>query len=147
MTTSRITTFDKAIEKTNAWVDQLRIGLGLEDHHKAYMVLRGVLHALRDRLSPDELADLSAQLPMLVRGFLYEGWKPAHKPLRYRHKTEFLERVSKEAPWLGTSDIEGAVTAVFVLLSGELGEDNGELAQVRESLPAELRELWPKSGL
>ena len=147
MSSSRISTFDKTVEKTNAWIDELRITLGLDDHHKAYMLLRGVLHALRDRLSPDELADLSAQLPMLVRGFLYEGWKPAHKPLRYRHKAEFLERVTREAPWLEASDSEQAVTAVFVLLSAELREDNGELAQVRESLPAELRELWPKSGL
>jgi uncharacterized protein (DUF2267 family) len=110
------------------------------------MALRAVLHALRDRLLPDETANLAAQLPMLIRGFFYEGWHPAHKPLTYRHKDEFLRQVVKETPWLEGPELERAVTAVFEVLSSELGA-NGEIAQVREQLPAELRELWPLPGL
>ena len=50
-----------------------RTGLG-EHPHKAYLALRTVLHALRDRLTLEEAVQLGAQLPMLVRGFYYEGW-------------------------------------------------------------------------
>ena len=145
MPTSPVAAFDKTLEKTNLWLDELQVAIGLEDRHKAYMVLRGVLHALRDRLSPEEVADLAAQFPMLIRGFFYEGWKPANKPLQYRHKTEFLKRVNTEAPWLESDDVERAVTAVFVLLCARIAD--GETAQVRESLPAELRELWPRAAL
>jgi uncharacterized protein (DUF2267 family) len=49
------------------------------------MALRGVLHALGDLLTPDETAELAARLPTLIRGFFYEGWHPATKPLKYRH--------------------------------------------------------------
>jgi uncharacterized protein (DUF2267 family) len=138
--------FANTLEKTHAWIAELQDILGSEDPHQAYMTLRATLHALRDRLSPEETADLAAQLPMLVRGFFYEGWRPAHKPLRYRHRGEFLQRVMKEAPWLTEEQAESAVTAVFEVLSSQLGRD-GEIQQVRSSLPAELRELWPLPGM
>jgi len=138
--------FNKTLEKTETWLSHLQTTMGWQDPHKAYMALRAVLHALRDRLLPDETANLAAQLPMLIRGFFYEGWHPAHKPLKYRHKDEFLQQVAKETPWLEGPELERAVTAVFEVLSSELGA-NGEIAQVREQLPAELRELWPLPGL
>ena len=137
--------FDETIEKTNAWLQQLESVMGWGDRHKAYMALRAVLHALRDRLLPNEAVDLAAQLPMLVRGFFYEGWRPADKPRKYRHKQEFLDQVTKEAPWLKGEELERAVTAVFGLLSSEISA--GETAQVRRALPAELRDLWSQPGL
>jgi uncharacterized protein (DUF2267 family) len=104
-----------------------------------------VLHALRDRLLPNEAVDLGAQLPMLVRSFYYEGWHPANKPLKYRDKHHFLEQVHKQALWLGDDDLERVTTAVFALLSSQIG--GGEPQQVRNLLPPELRELWAQPGL
>jgi uncharacterized protein (DUF2267 family) len=43
--------------------------------------LRATLHALRDRLIIDEVAQLSAQLPMLIRGLYYKGWDPTKTAL------------------------------------------------------------------
>jgi uncharacterized protein (DUF2267 family) len=143
---NRVTAFDKTIQKTSAWLVHVEAVMGWEDRHKAYMTLRAVLHALRDRLLPDEAAQLGAQLPMLVRGFYYEGWRPANKPLKYRHKGEFLEQVKKEAVWLDGAELERAVSGVLEVLTSELGE-GGEIEQVRALLPAELRELWAKPGL
>ena len=140
-----IATFDETLEKTNIWLHQLEEAMDWEDRHKAYMALRGILHALRDRLLPNEAVDLAAQMPMLVRGFFYEGWRPADKPRKYRHKEDFLDQVRKEAPWLEGDELESAVTAVFALLSSEVS--HGETAQVRRALPAELRELWSEPGL
>ena len=137
--------FDKTLKKTNAWIDDVEASMYLEDRHKAYMALRAVLHALRDRLTPDEVADLAAQLPMLIRGFFYEGWHPADKPRKYRHKEDFLEQVQKEAPWLHDKELERAVTAVFCVLSSRIGD--GEAPQVRMMMPSELRELWPVAAL
>jgi len=145
MTSTGLSVFDQTIEKTNVWLGELQDAMGWADRHQAYMTLRGVLHALRDRLPPNEAVDLAAQLPMLVRGFFYEGWVPASKPRKYRHKQEFLEQVTKEVPWLEGEELERAVTAVFGLLSAEVSD--GETKQVRQSLPAELRELWSQPGL
>jgi hypothetical protein len=56
-------------------------------------VLKGVLQALRDRLKVEEAVQFGAQFPMLVRGFDYEGWRPAQVPLRIRRKEQFLDTV------------------------------------------------------
>ena len=143
--THDVAALDKTLEKTHAWLAHLDRALGWHDRQRSYAALRGVLHAIRDRLPPQEAVDLSAQLPMLVRGLFFEGWRLAGKPRRYRHKAEFLAQLAAEAPWLRAEDREQVVTAVFALLSSELGA--GETDQVRASLPTELRELWPRPAL
>jgi uncharacterized protein (DUF2267 family) len=104
-----------------------------------------VLHAIRDRLPAHEAVDFGAQLPMLVRGFFYDGWHPNDKPLKYRAKGRFLASVAKEAPAIEPADLERVVTAVFGLLSSQL--PRGERDQVRRALPAGVRELWAEPGL
>ncbi len=135
-----VATFEQTVAKTQHWLDELGTALGIHDRERCYHALKAVLHALRDRLPVSEAADLGAQMPMLVRGFYYEGWRPAGKRRAYRHKQRFLDQVRNGAPWLGEADIESVVTAVFALLSRELS--GGEPSQVRHALPAEIRELW-----
>jgi uncharacterized protein (DUF2267 family) len=142
---SQVSVFDKTEQKTMRWVKDVAVEMGSSDMQRSYKILRAVLHATRDRLMPDEAVQLGAQLPMLVRGFYYEGWNPHDKPKRYRHKGPFLAEVEREAPGLDETQLERAVTAVFQTLAAEI--PGGELDQVRQALPAELRELWPVPGM
>ncbi|HEY9182852.1 MAG TPA: DUF2267 domain-containing protein [Gammaproteobacteria bacterium] len=142
---TRVAAFDKTIEKTNVWLNQLQATLSWQDRERAYHALRAVLHAVRDRLHPHEAVDLGAQLPMLIRGFYYDGWHPADKPRKYRDKRRFLEHVAKDAPTIAKADLELVVTAVFGLLSSQL--PRGERDQVRRALPASVRELWAQPRL
>lgn len=114
--------------------------MGWRDRERCYHALKAVLHALRDRLPIAEAVDLGASMPMLVRGFYYEGWRPAATPRKYRDKEHFLEQISHHASWLEPDDVERVVTAVFALLMSEIG--GGEPGQVRRLLPPEVRELW-----
>jgi uncharacterized protein (DUF2267 family) len=132
--------FEQTLTKTNHWLDALGRALGTDDREHCYHALKAVLHALRDRLPVGEAADLGAQLPMLIRGFYYEGWRPAGRRPAYRHKKRFIEHVHKRVPQLDEAEVERVTTAVFGLLSSELG--GGEPGQVRRALPAEVRELW-----
>jgi uncharacterized protein (DUF2267 family) len=77
---------------------------------------------------------------MLVRGFYYEGWRPVGKPIKYRQKEEFLQRVADLYHGLDEPQREPAVRAVFRLLAGHV--TGGELNHVRDKLPPELRSLW-----
>ena len=140
MSTIGLQVFDKTLQKTSMWLDHVMQETGWEDPHKAYSVLRAVLHALRDRLVVGEAIDLGAQLPMLVRGFYYEGWRPSGKPLKYRHKEDFLQHVGEKLPGLERADLEKAIRAVFKVLSRQV--TGGEIHQVRDQLPSGVRELW-----
>jgi uncharacterized protein (DUF2267 family) len=53
---------------------------------------------------------------------------------------EFLRLVSEAAPGLTDIEIERAVRGVFGLLSRHVSA--GEMSQVRDQLPAEVREMW-----
>ena len=145
MTDSHVSVFDSTLHKTHHWLEEIMVAMGWQDQQKAYVALRATLHALRDRLPPKGAVNLSAQLPMLIRGFYFEGWHLDDKPLSYRHKDEFIQLVSKEAPMVDKDEIERAVTAVFHRLSEEVSP--GEADKVRKMLPEELREMWPISGL
>jgi uncharacterized protein (DUF2267 family) len=132
--------FSDTIARTGHWLDDVMLGTGRMEIHHAYSVLRAVLHVLRDRLTVDEAVDLGAQLPMLIRGFYYEGWRPAGRPAKYRHEAEFLRLVAEAYPKLHEGDVERAVKAVFTVLSNRITP--GEIRHVRNQLPAEVRELW-----
>ncbi|HVA45133.1 MAG TPA: DUF2267 domain-containing protein [Pirellulales bacterium] len=132
--------FDATVQATNAWVADLAARLGWSDHHHAYMALRAVLHALRDRLSVEHVADLSAQLPMLVRGFYYEGWHPAGKPLKDRKEDDFLEHVADNLRGAPDADPRQVTRAVFALLRQHVS--HGEIESLRATLPHELKLLW-----
>jgi uncharacterized protein (DUF2267 family) len=115
--------------------------LGWPDRHKAYMALKATLHALRDRLTVEEVAQLGAQLPTLIRSAYYEGWDPTGKPLRIRHKEEFLARIEEEFRGDDDIDPEQVARAVFTVLARRVSD--GEIEDVKHVLPAEIRHLWP----
>lgn len=134
--------FAHTVDLSGHWVDDIMAETGW-DVRRAYAALRAVLHVLRDRLTANEAADLGAQLPLLVRGLYYDGWRPSAHPLKYRHKEDFLERVARRCPGLAEDERETAVRAVFKLLARRVS--GGEIQQVKDQLPADVRALWTTS--
>jgi uncharacterized protein (DUF2267 family) len=141
MSTTGLDVFDTTLQKTNNWLNHLMQMLAWQDKHRAYLALRATLHALRDRLTVDEVAQLGAQIPMLIRGFYYEGWDPSGKPLRERHKEQFLARINQEFRSDDCIDPEQVARAVFTVLAQRVTE--GEIKDVKQVLPEEIRDLWP----
>lgn len=141
MSTSHVAVFDTTLDKTHRWLRELVLQCGLRNHSQAYSVLREILHALRDHLIADEAVNLGAQLPMLIRGFYYEGWKPSSTPIEQRTKQAFLDDIKQALSPIESVDPEAAVRAVFDLLNQHVS--HGEIEDVRQMLPKEIRDLWP----
>lgn len=134
--------FEGTYQTTNAWLKELMEELGWQDRHRAYRALRAVLHALRDRLTVEETADLGAQLPMLIRGLYYEGWTPSGKPVKERKREDFLAHI--EAAFRDDPAIfpEAVAGAVFKVLQRHVSA--GEIGDVKQILPVQIRALWPE---
>jgi uncharacterized protein (DUF2267 family) len=141
MSMTGLDAFDTTVHKTNRWLNELMELAGWDAKQKAYLAIRATLHALRDRITVDEVAQLGAQLPMLMRGFYYEGWDPRAKPPKERHVEQFLARIAQELPRGDAAEAEGMARAVFTLLKLRIAD--GEIEDVKRVLPEEVRHLWP----
>jgi uncharacterized protein (DUF2267 family) len=140
MSATGLEVFDTTVQTTNTWLKEIGEQIG-PDRQRCYQALRAVLFALRDRLSPDEAAHLAAQLPMLVRGIYYEGYRPAGKPDRIRSRGEFLQRIGEYLEQTRPLGADEAARAVFKILDHYI--DPGEIAEVKQSLPQDIRTLFP----
>lgn len=145
MSMTGLDVFDTTIQKTNHWLKEIMQELGWDDRHKAYEGMRVTLHTLRDRLTMAEMADLGAQLPLLVRGVFYESWVPTDQPRKARHVTEFLAPVCEYFARDTGVDAEKVVRAVFRVLAEHITA--GELRDIQHVLPEELNTLWPAGAL
>lgn len=142
MSTSKVTALDHTLHETGAWLDDLAGDGPFANREQAYSWLRAVLHSLRDRLTIEEATHLAAQLPMLVRGFYYEGWRPALAPNAEETRSEFYASVAESlhAAAPVEAEMESGVRAVFDLLVRRLSE--GQVRHVLSQLPADIRGLW-----
>jgi uncharacterized protein (DUF2267 family) len=134
------TSITGSAEQAQQWVNELAKNLDWNEQ-SAFRLLKSVLHALREWLSPEEMADLSAQLPTLIKGIYFEGWSPA-EPARDRKKRDFVICVRTSFGYEPKIDADNAIRAVFKLLDRHIS--HGEVVQVRSSMKKSLRELWPE---
>jgi len=135
--------FDASLQKTQVWFNDLMAELDWEDKpQKAYLALRTVLHALRDRLTVEEAVQLSAQLPMLIRGFYFEGWTLKGKPHKERHKEDFFAHVEKAFKKDPSVSPQRVTRAVFKVLTKHVSA--GEIEDIKHIMPKDLQELWPE---
>jgi uncharacterized protein (DUF2267 family) len=134
-----LSTIEHTTEITYAWLDQLSEELGVEDRHYAFNVLRSFLHALRDRLTVEEAAQLATQLPELIRGIYYEGWQPAKTPMIYHDAAAFLARMEQELGRAGHTETSMAADAAARVLRRRVSA--GEIDDVLAVLPEPVRAL------
>lgn len=133
-----VRTFDHSLDTTRQWLGALQERMGLEDQQEAFVVMRAVLQALRDRLTVAETAKFAAELPMLLQGVYYHQWTPRDKPEKIRNRQEFLDKVGEKL--MGRYDPEESTRAVVTVLQEKM--PGGELEDVKAVLPSVIWELW-----
>lgn len=142
MSATGLAAFDSTLQTTNIWLHELMEELGWDERQRAYHALRVVLHTVRDRLTIEEVVDLGAQLPMLIRGMYYEGWHPTHRPQKFvRKRAEFLASISqafRDRPEVAPEEV---VWAVFKVMERHITP--GEIKDIKQILPESVRELCP----
>lgn len=134
--------FDNTVQETNRWLNSVAEELGGVDKHTAYGSLRASLHALRDRIPVKAATEFGAQLPMLLRGFYYEGFNPEKTPRTLRSEDEFLAAVEEVF-----AQSEGPETLMMARASFKTVNKfmtRGQVEQTRDMLNESFRDaVWP----
>ena len=102
MSATGLDVFDKTLQTTNIWLDEIMAKLG-PDRQVAWHVLGAVLHALRDRLQIGLAVHLGAQLPLLVRGLYYDQWHPSEQTLKQGRRNSSWTTYRGVSPTYGRS--------------------------------------------
>jgi uncharacterized protein (DUF2267 family) len=139
--------FDKTVQKSELWLKELMEKMDWEEKNMAYDGLRAVLHALRDRMTVEAVAKFGAQLPMLIRGFYYEGWVPSATPIKIHSEEDFINLTREYLRRTNVKDenIEELISSVFQIIRYHMGES--EVDKLRAILPKPIAHLFVKVKL
>jgi uncharacterized protein (DUF2267 family) len=141
--TTGIDVLERSEQETNIWLNALEKRLDT-DRRKAFNALRATLHAVRDRVGPDNALHLAAQLPLIIKGLFFEDWRPSETPTREREKDTFLANVQASVFRGLRVDPERAVRAVLEVISEHI--DASEVAKLRNLFPENMRDLFPEAA-
>lgn len=139
--------FPKYVQKAEEFIGEVALELG--DHTnkiKAARVLRAVLHAFRDWVTPAESLQLIAQLPMFIKAMYVDGWKIRDGSQHNRHLGDFIEAVREADDIRNNGDFvtdyeaKEAIQAVFRVLKHHVSE--GEVHDIIAVLPGELKSAF-----
>lgn len=132
--------YQSSLEKTNLILKDVEQAYGWpkERRNQSYAAVRTVLHLLRDRLPVAESAHFAAQLPVVLRGVYYEGWKPTDVPVKL-NRDDFLYEVRQGFPYEVDGGVNGLVRTVLNALRRHVTE--GEWDDVRANVPSDLNTI------
>jgi len=142
--------FDKFAQEGNTFVRNLAERLDHPDEiHRTGIILRAVMHTLRDRLTISEAMDMLAQLPMFLKAIYADNWTYREKPTHIRTLEEFTEEVKRHQDMYGENRFDWQMPTkemVHIVLS-ELSQyiSGGEIRHILSQLPEDIRHLVEES--
>jgi uncharacterized protein (DUF2267 family) len=93
----------------------------------------------------EEAVHLGAQLPTLIRGTYYDGWRPKKDPVRDSTRYGFLGEIQTAFAKTHDPQVDSVhvARAIFRLLNNKVSA--GEITDVLSTLPEAVRDLWPET--
>ncbi|MEV6376773.1 DUF2267 domain-containing protein [Micromonospora musae] len=137
-----ISAVESSLDKTNLILKDIENAYGWpkEQRNQSYAALRTVLHLLRDRMPVQESVEFAQQLPILVRGIYFDGWKPSDVPVKLTRE-DFLYEVRQGFPY----DVQGGTERVVQVVLDTLRRHvtQGEWDDVKDTMPRDLARMMP----
>lgn len=137
MNVMNINTFASSQQKTEQWLTSVKDHTNVQNEEEAYVVLRSVLHVLRDRLTVNQAVDFGAQLPILLTGVYYDGWTPNDKPLKIKSEEEFIDKIARDLP----QNIDPRKATLGTLDAIRERVTSGEIKNIKSELPEDIEKL------
>lgn len=132
--------FGDTIQKSNLLLKDIEKELGwTNSKNKTYSLFRAVIQTIRDRLTVEEAVHFAAQLPMLLKGLYYEGWKPSKNPVKF-NRAEFIGEIERKFPTDPEISTEKMIQAVIKALEKHIAW--GEMEDIKNMLPKDFRDFF-----
>jgi uncharacterized protein (DUF2267 family) len=141
MATTGLEVFDRTLHTTNLWLDEINAEIG-PDRHLAWHVLGAVLRSIRDEMQVEQSAHFAAQLPLLIRGTYFDGYRPSSQPTQARSQGDFIARIQHDMDGARPVNVQLAAAAVMRTLNRHMTE--GQVRKARDALPKGVRAMWPE---
>lgn len=111
----------------------------IETHHRAYAIVRAVLHVFRDHLDIDDALRFAEILPAVLRAIFVENWRPADEPAPFPDRAALAAEVKANRRDHNLAS-DGSIAEVAAAL--RRNADNAALDAVLARLPAAARDYW-----
>lgn len=138
---------DKQAQEANTFINKLAADLGHPNEvERTGIILRAILHTLRDRITISESFDLMAQLPMFLKAIYVDQWKYSDQPKTYKSIEDFKNEVKRQQEMYGEQEFnwkistQDIIQTVFKQLKENYLSD-GEMGHILSQLPGEIEEL------
>ena len=144
---TKFSSLDRAVENVVLWLSDIQKELGWDNADNVYSATKAVLQTMRDRLPVEEVIHLTANLPLVMKGMLMDGYDLTEKPAGIWTQDLFFELVEEYYNPFKRNVIhpEDAVCAVIRVLNRRMG--GGEMCKVAATMPLEIKELFRQAGV
>jgi uncharacterized protein (DUF2267 family) len=142
--------FEKYAQEGNSFIKTLAKNLGHPDEiGRTGMILRAVLHTIRERINIGESLNLLSQLPMFLKALYVDNWEYREKPLSIKTIEDFTTEVKKNQAHYGEKEFNWNISTeeIIQIVFSTLGKyvSRGEAENIMSQLPLEIKELLKES--
>ena len=144
---TNITSFDRAVQTTILWLNDIEEEMDARNEKdRAYRATKAVLHAIRDRLPYETLFHFAANLPMIMKGMLFDGYEPKNKPIRVRSVEDFFDVIQEnyDAQNREMINADFALQAVVNVFFRRMGP---EMHKVAANMPEKIAPLFEEKPM
>jgi uncharacterized protein (DUF2267 family) len=140
--------FDKFSAEGHSFINELSSTLGHpEEKARVGILLRSVLHVLRDSITTAQSLHLIAQLPMYLKALYVEQWLYKEKPVRIKSLKEFSDKVEKQQQLFGERNFDWDESTVDLIkkticVLNHKYISKGEVQDIIAELPSEIKEIF-----
>lgn len=144
--------FENHAHEASAYIKNLATELGHpEAVGQSLILLRAVLHTLRDRITIGESLHLLSQLPLILKGIYVEHWEYKEKPVAFQSLDEFKDAVEKEQAKHGEHEFNWneSTDQLVARVLASLGKhflNDGQLHHIAVQMPKEVQQLFPEKS-
>jgi len=140
MSINQVKSFRNTMDKSYEWLSDIQLEMPWIEHEHAFAALKATLKSVRDRLTPEEAVHFGSQLPALLRGYYFEGWKLSKVPSCDKDIEDIMKRFEK---YFGHANVENPYLlfkTCLKIITNRVSQ--GEIEDVESVMPKRLKSFW-----